>query len=86
MGDLFSDCIVPGVKQARPHLRLLYGTGEVIVALRVVKHQPCKKVHETMVADQIVVVLKSLKDDGAKGLTCLVSKLSDNQERDDQSS
>ena len=33
MGDLFSDCIVPGVKQARLHLRLLQGTGEVIIIL-----------------------------------------------------
>ena len=34
---------------------------------------------ELSVADQFVVVKKSLKDDGAKGLTCSCYRLFDNQ-------
>lgn len=39
--------------------------------------------HKTMAADQIVVVMKSLKDDGAKDLACSGFKLIYNQEWDD---
>lgn len=38
---------------------------------------------ELSVADQFVVVMKSLKDDGAKGLTCLVELVIDNWQQDD---
>ena len=67
--DLFSGHITSGVKLAGMYHGHLYGTREVIVALRVRKHQLCG-MHKTMAADQIVVVLKLLKVSGAKGLAC----------------
>lgn len=67
--NLFSGHITSGVKQAGTYRRRLYGTREVIAALRVGIHQLCR-IHKAMAADQIVVVRKSLKDDGAKGLAC----------------
>lgn len=45
--------------------------------------QPPKGCGELSVADQFVVAGKSLKDDGAKGLTCLVEGIIDNWQQDD---
>jgi|GEM_PF-3803829 len=67
--DLFSGHITSGVKLAGMHHGHLYGTREVIVVLRVIKHQLCW-IHKTMAADQIIVVVKLLKGSGAKGLAC----------------
>ena len=67
--NLLSGHIASGVKQTGTYCRRLYGTREVIAALRVAIHQLCR-IHKAMAADQIVVVMKSLKNDGAKGLAC----------------
>lgn len=67
--SLFSGHITSGVKQTGTYHRRLYGTREVIAMLRVAIHQLCR-IHKAMAADQIVVVMKSLKDEGAKGLAC----------------
>ncbi len=61
--------ITSGVKQAGIYHRRLYGTREVIVVLRAARHQ-LRWIRKAMVADQIVVVMKSSKEDGAKGLAC----------------
>ena len=45
--------------------------------------QPPKGCGELSVADQFVVARKSLKGDGAKGLTCLVEIIIDNWQQDD---
>jgi hypothetical protein len=76
--NLFSGHITSGVKLAGMHHGHLYGTREVIVALRVVIHQLCR-IHKTMAADQLVAAMKLLKGSGAKGQACSGFELRYNQ-------
>jgi hypothetical protein len=80
--NLFSGHITSGVKLAGMHHGRLYGTREVIVALRAERPQLCR-IHKTMAADQIVVVMKLLKGSGAKGLACSGFNVRNNQQWDD---
>ncbi len=80
--NLISGHITSGVKQAGIYHGHFYGTREVSV-LRGVNNTCYVKGHKTLAADQIVVVMKSLKGDGAKGLTCLGFELTNNQKWDD---
>ena len=76
--NLISGHITSGVKQAGICYRLLYGTREVIVVLRVTGHISYERMHKTMAADRIVVALKLLKDNGAKGPACLGFRINNN--------
>ena len=81
--NLISGHIASGVKQAGTCYRHLYGTREVIAVLRVSKHISYERIHKAMAADRTVVVMKLLKDNGAKGSACLGFKITDNRKRND---
>jgi hypothetical protein len=60
------------------------GTSEIDNVLSNCKGEAAPKgCGELSVADQFVVARKSLKGDGAKGLTCLVEIIIDNWQQDD---
>jgi hypothetical protein len=73
-GDRISGYRAPGTKLTRTIYRLQYGTRELIVVLLTAKDANVQGWHETIGADQPVVVMKLAKVRGAKELTCLVSK------------